>query len=43
MTVTGQLYTCRPEEQYLAKCNVLFQHVYEAYVGEGKSIFNQAT
>ena len=31
------------KELYETKCNTLFEHVYEAYVGDGKSVFNQAT
>ena len=27
---------------YESKCNTVFEHVYEAYAGEGKSVFNQA-
>ncbi len=30
------------EEHYRAKCNVLFEHVYEAYVGEGNSVYSAA-
>ncbi|MEK6244241.1 MAG: type I restriction endonuclease subunit R [Pseudomonadota bacterium] len=30
------------KELFAKKSDVLFEHVYEAYVGEGKSVFNQA-
>jgi type I restriction enzyme R subunit len=30
------------EEQYKAKCSVLFEHVYEAYQGDGASVFGDA-
>ena len=31
------------KELFAKKSEVLFEHVYEAYVGEGKSVFTQAT
>ena len=30
------------KELYNAKCDVLFEHVYESYVGEGKSVYSVA-
>lgn len=53
MTVTGQLYTCRPDligfvnglpgthtkDLYNTKCEVLFEHVYESYQGDGRSVY----
>ena len=29
------------KELYAAKCNTLFEHVYEAYQSEGRSVFAQ--
>ena len=30
------------KETYQAKCNVLFEHVYESYVGDGRSVYRDA-
>jgi len=30
------------KETYQAKCGVLFEHVYESYLGEGKSAYTEA-
>jgi len=28
------------KDLYESKCSTVFEHVYEAYAGEGKSVFN---
>ena len=30
------------KELYKAKCDALFEHVYESYVGDGKSVYSEA-
>jgi hypothetical protein len=30
------------KELYETKCNVLFEHVYESYIGDGKSVYADA-
>jgi len=30
------------KETYQTKCNVLFEHVYESYMGDGKSSYTEA-
>jgi type I restriction enzyme R subunit len=30
------------KETYQTKCNVLFEHVYESYIGDGKSSYTEA-
>ncbi len=29
------------KETYQTKCNVLFEHVYESYIGDGKSLYTE--
>jgi type I restriction enzyme R subunit len=38
-TVYPRAYT---KDVYHAKCNAVFEHVYEAYRGEGQSLYNEA-
>ena len=30
------------KELYKTKCDVLFEHVYESYLGDGKSVYSEA-
>jgi type I restriction enzyme R subunit len=37
--VLDQLPRAYTKELYEAKCDVVYQHFYEAYVGHGKSVY----